>query len=183
MGMDHYLERPKVLPPNEFAAWSRDVRKVLDALPTVMIRGESGEGEPTTTDEVVAFSGNPHYAVGVNSEAVAIYRDPVRLAQYRVTGPDDWPSDRWNAFRVARIHADEYPIRSRIRGWFWDSFRTKQFPWDSAVTAALILFDYHFTGMSRVGSDYPYEFWQPGLILAKEATGRPLRFPLNCAEI
>jgi len=38
MGLDHYLERPEELPADRFAAWARDVSKVIDSLPPLLIR-------------------------------------------------------------------------------------------------------------------------------------------------
>lgn len=173
MGLDHYLYRPDILPLDRFAAWTGNVRRVLDSLPALMICGEY-DGDPVVTDELVAFNGNSVYTVQYADDPVAIYRDSARLAAFPAS--DEWDSDRAFPFHVARVFDQSFRSEDE-RGWLFDSFRTRQYPYDRAVVSALILFNHHFKGMCRVASDYTYETWRPALALTREATGLDVAIP------
>ncbi len=174
MGLDHYLERPEELPADRFGAWARDVRKVIDALPPLLIRAPYSDDAPIITDSLVAFGGNRNYAVGYAEDALAIYADPLRLAQF--VPKDEWDTDYVYPFHVARVF-DQTTCQELTPGLLWDSFSLRGLPCEQAFISALILFAHHFEGMCRVGSDYPYRDWKEGLALAQRATGLSLIIP------
>jgi len=104
MPLEHYIERPKVLPPDRFAAWVQDVCAVIAALPPDMIRGEFGTGDSVLTDALIAFNGNQHYMVLYADDPVGVYGDPVRLASYHVIGnADDVNTDLNYPLHVAQV--------------------------------------------------------------------------------
>jgi hypothetical protein len=158
MGYEHYWSRPAILNPKAFAAWSRDVQKVVFALPQDMLRGETWDVGPTTSPTLVWINGNinHHTTPWAESDAGIPFAVPQTM---------DKTFFKW-------------PALTDSRGWIRDSCKTNGKPYDIAVTASLILLAHHFPKECRVWSDGRLDDWQHGLALAQGATGLTLVIPI-----
>ncbi|TMC09665.1 MAG: hypothetical protein E6J41_10115 [Chloroflexi bacterium] len=181
MGYEHYLWRPPELDLERWREWVGDVRQILSELPAsvpktyypldgspvtvrapLVVTGPIGnEGRPQLNDGRVAFNGGGW---------ADVEGQPQRLwgASFwvdRVYGPPEFdpplPNDPF---------ADLEP-RPDERGWWCESYKTNQRPYDLPVTASLIRLAHRFPEGVQVSSDGGPEDWQAGLELCRQVFG------------
>ncbi len=178
MGYEHYWKRPPVLDPEAFAAWSRNVRKVVDAFPRGMLCGGSGTMEPELTPTMVSFNGfDAREADRVAMIDVFQGTFSERFIEWLAVLP---------AFGGVPFIVPQLVEHPRYfdwsfadgRGWLGQACKTRQKVYDVAVTAALILLAHHFPDSCRVTSDGLLYEWFAGLELAERATGLDLHIPI-----
>lgn len=178
MGYEHYWKRPPILDPEPFVAWSRNVRKVIDAFPRGILCGRAETAEPETTPTMISFNG----LYTSDADRIAMIEAFRGAFSERFT---EWlsllPVDGSVPFVVPQ--AVEHPTyfdwsRADGRGWLDQACKTRQKIYDIAVTAALILLAYHFPDSCRVTSDGLLYEWLAGLELAERTTGLKLQIPI-----
>ena len=181
MGYEHYLWRPPELDLERWREWVGDVRQVTASLPAsasktyypldgppvtvqapLIVTGPIGnEGRPQLNDHRVAFNGGGWADVD---------GAPQRLwgASFwvdRVYGPPEFdPPLPTDPFADLEPRPDE-------RGWWCESYKTNQRPYDLAVTACLIRLAHRFPEGVQVSSDGGPEEWQAGLDLCRDVFG------------
>jgi len=143
MAYTHYWWRPRELDVVLFRRLVRDVKEMLEHLPghtdsagglyrerPLLIRGALGTGQPTVSEEEVAFNGDA--AEELDHETFAIER---------VYRPASW----------------ETPDVHNL--WF-SFCKTARKPYDLLVTASLLMFKQHFGAAVHVSSDGRPEEWE-----------------------
>ena len=180
MGYDHYLWRPPELDLERWRDWVGDVREIIANLPAsvpktyhpldgppvtvrapLIVGGPVGnEGRPQLNDHRVAFNG-------------AGWAD-VEGRPQRLWGASFWIERHFDRVLDSPLLGDPYepfgPDPDE-RGWWCDSFRTNQRPYDLAVTASLIRLAHRFPEGVQVSSDGGPEEWQAGLDLCRDVFG------------
>ena len=184
MGYEHYLWRPPELDLDRWREWVHDVRRIVSNLPArvpqtyyplggppvtvrapLIVTGPIGnEGRPQLNDGRVAFNGGGWAYVDGHpqrlwGESFWVERviDPSHYA-FDLTGD---PFD---------LEAPPGP-RPDDRGWYCESYKTNQRPYDLAVTASLIRLAHRFPEGVQVSSDGGPEEWQAALDLCSEVFG------------
>jgi hypothetical protein len=164
MGYSHYVWRPRELDRERWREWVGDVRQIISNLPArvpqtyfpldgpavtvqaaLIVAGPLGSGRPELNDEFVSFNGGGHVEVGGHlnrlwCETFQLDRD---LDGEGFPGPDE-------------------------RGWYFECCKTRQMPYDLAVTASLIRLAHWFPEGVEIGSDGGPEEWQPAVDLCRE---------------
>jgi hypothetical protein len=180
MGYSHYLWRPRELDREQWREWVGDVRQILANLPAqvpqtyypldgppvsvqaaLIVAGPLGSGQPELNDEFVSFNGGGHVELGGHlnrlwCETFQLDRD---LGGEGFPGPDE-------------------------RGWYFECCKTRQMPYDLAVTASLIRLAHRFPEGVQVSSDGGPEDWQAGLDLCRQVFGHAeLPFAVHGAPV
>jgi hypothetical protein len=176
MGYSHYVWRPPELDRERWDEWVGDVRQIVANLPErvpttwypldggqitvqapLIVAGPLGEGRPELSDETVGFNGGGW--AEVRGRPVDLGGETFRLD--RQFEPEAWDEP------------DE-------RGWYFESCKTRQQPYDLAVTASLVRLAHRFPEGVEIGSDGEPEDWQPALDLCREVFGHAeLPFPVR----
>ena len=167
MGYSHYVLRPRELDRARWREWVGDVRQILSNLPArvpqtyppldgppvtvqaaLIVAGPLGSGQPELNDEFVSFNGGGQVEVGGHlnrlwCETFHLDRD---LGGEGFPGPDE-------------------------RGWYFECCKTRQMPYDLAVTASLIRLAHRFPEGVEVSSDGGPEDWQPALDICRKVFG------------
>lgn len=161
MGYEHYWSRPPILDPAAFAAWSRDVRKVVDAFPADVLCGRTWEEGAFISPTLVHFNSNINHNTtpGARNDAGIAFAVP------QVLDESFW---KWKWIVIGRDP----------NGWLSDECKTNGKPYDTAVVAALTLLNYHFPESCRIASDGNLADWQVGLELAERVTSLRLFAPI-----
>jgi len=134
----------------------------LDAQPVtvqapLVVGGARGAGRPELTSETVGFNGG---------------------GWVEVDGRPQWLSGE--TFRIDRQFEPEEWDEPDERGWYFECCKTRQQPYDLAVTASLIRLAHRFPEGVEVGSDGGPDEWQPAVDLCREVFGQAeLPFPVR----
>ncbi len=158
----HVWLDPPEMDSQAFSAWSSDIARVIE-IAGISLAGRDGTGKPEITERRVAFN-------GTGSDA----RNPFIFA--------------WHEHRAYPPHDEQF--------YHHQICRTGQRPYDVVVTAALILLAFRLPETLFASHSLEALFaqqepderylessggsidWQPGLELARRATGLDLRIPM-----
>jgi hypothetical protein len=167
MGYSHYWWRAPELDQEPWNGWVHDVRQIVDNLPArvpqtyypldgppvtvqapLIVAGPLGEGSPWGNEKFVSFNGGGWADV------------------------DGRPQRLWcETFSVDRIVHPQGSEDRDGRGWYFQCCKTRQQPYDLAVTASLIRLAHRFPEGVQVSSDGWPEDWQAGLDLCRKVFG------------